>query len=99
MTNKEIIEKVLKELKESKLTSKRWKGKWCYWFKEELEEYPEAELLLKVVLEIALSLQKEEFEKMIKEVVKSHIGQTYPINCSAICKEIEQKIKEMGEIE
>ena len=45
------VDEIIKILKESKLTTKRWKDKWCYWFKEEFEEYPEAELLLRKVLE------------------------------------------------
>ena len=46
------IDKIIETLKESKVTSKKWKGKWCYWFKEEFEEYPEAEMLLRKVLEL-----------------------------------------------
>ncbi len=46
-----IVERILKTLKESKVTSKKWNGKWCFWFKEEFEDYPEAEILLRAVLE------------------------------------------------
>lgn len=47
----EIVKRIIKTLKESKVTSKRWDGKWCYYFKEEFEDCPEAELLLTKVLE------------------------------------------------
>ena len=38
--------------------------------------------------------QPEEYEEMerdrIIEIIKSHIGNTYPINCKAIIKEIKE---------
>ncbi len=48
------IENILKKLKESKVHSRAWKGKWCLWFKEEFEEHPEAEKVLRSILEVEL---------------------------------------------
>ena len=60
-----IVDKIIKTLKESKVTSKRWKGKWCPWFKEEFEDIPEVELLLRTVLEKELTSFKST-KKVIK---------------------------------
>jgi len=53
------IDKIIKTLKESKVTFKIWDGNWCYWFAEEFETYPEAELLLRQVLQKELKGEKK----------------------------------------
>ena len=52
------IDKIIKTLKKSKFTSEEWDGEWCYWFAEEFETYPEAELLLRKVLQKELLEEK-----------------------------------------
>jgi len=80
---KTLSEKIIKTLKESKVTSKRWGGKWCYFFKEELEDYPEIEILLKKVID-------REFGQFIKEILE-YLEAGEFIKCDFMKKVINQK--------